>query len=542
MSHDEHNRVTPVTRVPKLRDLTISEAIQGKMCHMSPELAHQLSALDPAVLGSRIKAARVAAGLTQPELAGPDASVAYLSRIESGQRRAGTDLLRILVERLGVTLEYLAHGDGWEDAGRLELQIDHAELSLAGGEAATALSLAREALGSPGLQGVTGGIIRARYVEAAALDALGEPAAVAALQQLLNDAPESAIRLKSATALCRIWREQGQLERAIACAQTQLGTVPADALVTEEGIRLSVTLAAALFMAGRTVEAAEVCDRAIAESELLSSPVARASAYWNASAIRAESGDVAEALPLAKRALHLLESTERVRDLGRLRVQLGSIMLRTDPPSLEDAKEQLRLAGLELDWSEASPADRARNALVSAHALLMDGDPDGAREHALEVISEADALPLIHVEALILLGQGAWSTGDRETAQDWYRQAIATLTGVGADREAAQVWFEIGTLAAEAGLVPESADAFRRAAASSGLHSRLPVISTPATARPRTSPNLVPAGRLPVINTPPASSPRTTPSGTPSARLPVINTPPASSPRTTPGQGPSSRA
>ena len=57
------------------------------MCSMAPELAHALTALDPADLGARIKAARVAAGLTQPELAGSDVSVAYLSRIESGQRR-----------------------------------------------------------------------------------------------------------------------------------------------------------------------------------------------------------------------------------------------------------------------------------------------------------------------------------------------------------------------------------------------------------------------------------------------------------------------
>ena len=100
-------------------------------------------------------------------------------------------------------------------------------------------------------------------------------------------------------------------------------------------------------------------------------------------------------------------------------------------------------------------------------------------------------LPLIGVEALILLGQVAWSSGDREGAHDWYRRAISTLTGVGADREAAQVWFEIGTLAAQAGLVVESADAFRRAAVSTGLTARLPVINTPATSAPRTTPKLV---------------------------------------------------
>jgi transcriptional regulator with XRE-family HTH domain len=502
---------------------------------MSPDLAHQLTALDSAVLGGRIKAARVAAGLTQPELAGADASVAYLSRIESGQRRPSADLLQTLAARLGVTVEYFVYGSGWESAGRLELQLDHAELSLAGGEARSALELTHEAMSSPGLQNVHGGTIRARYVEAAALDALGDRGAAAAHQRLLNDAPDTITRLKSATALCRIWREEGQIERAIAVAQTLLNALPADAVGTEEGIRLSVTLAAALFVAGRTAEAAETCDLAIAESERLSSPLARASAYWNASVIRAESGDLAEALPLAKRALHLLESTERVRDLGRMRVQLGSIMLRTDPPRLEDAKEQLRLAGVELDWSDANPSDRARNGLVTAQIMLMDGASDLAREHALNVLAESGGgLPLLEVEAMILLGQVAWATGDREGAQEWYRRAIATLTGIGADREAAQVWFEIGTLAAQADLVPESADAFRRAAASTGLTARLPVINTPATSVPRTRPDLVPAGRLPVINTPPASSPRTTPGQGPTSRMPVISTPPASSPGTTP--------
>ncbi|HEX5087553.1 MAG TPA: helix-turn-helix domain-containing protein [Nocardioides sp.] len=484
---------------------------------MSPELAHQLTALDPAVLGARIRAARVAAGLTQPELAGPDASVGFVSRIESGQRRPNVELLGILAARLGVTVEFLVLGDGWEDAQRLELLLDHADLSLAGGEADNALRLAREALGSPGLDTVPGGTIRARYAEAAALDALGDPTAVGALQQLLNDAPEVGTRLKVATALCRIWREQGQFERAIAVAQRLVDEQPPDVLGSEEGIRLSVTLAAALFMSGRAAEAAELCDRAIAESERLSSPVARASAYWNASAIRAEAGDVAGALPLAKRALHLLENTERVRDVGRLRIQLSSIMLRADPPRLEDAKEQIRMADLELDWSEASPVDRARNGLVRAQALLLEGQAEEAQQHALQVLADADEeLPLVSVDALVLLGQVAWSIGDHEDAKAWYRRAIVTLTGAGADREAAQVWFEIGTLAAQAGLVAESADAFHRAAASAGLTSRLPVVTPPASA-PRTTPEQVPAGRVPVIGTPPEGSPRTTPSQSPSS-------------------------
>jgi transcriptional regulator with XRE-family HTH domain len=465
---------------------------------MAPEVAHALTAADPAQLGARIKAARVAAGLTQPQLAGQDASVAFLSRIESGQRRPSAELLEKLARRLDVTVDSLVVGEDWEDARRVELQLDHAELSLAGGEVSQALSLSRDALASAALASVPGGSPRARYVEAAALDASGDPDAARAFQRVLDeDDVDSSTRLKSATALCRIWREQGQLDRAIAVAQTALSELPNDAVASEEGIRLSVTLAAAMFVAGRTVEAAEICDRAIAESERLSSPVARASAYWNASMIRAESGDVAEALAMAKRALHLLENTERVRDLGRLRTQLAAIMLQADEPRLDDAQEQLRLADTELDWSEANPVDRARHNLVKAKTLFIAGDSDAARERALDVLESCSAdMSMIAVEALTILGQLAWNAGEREEAQSWYRRAIGLLTGAGADREAAQVWFEIGTLASEAGMVAESADAFRRAAVSTGLQARLPVVTQPATSVPRTTPPQAPAGRV----------------------------------------------
>ena len=99
--------------------------------------------------------------------------------------------------------------------------------------------------------------------------------------------------------------------------------------------------------------------------------------------IRAEAGDITEALSMAKRALHLLENTERVRDLGRLRTQLVAIMLQPTRRGSQDAQEQLRLADAELDWSEATPADRARHDFVNAQALSSRGDVEAARERGI---------------------------------------------------------------------------------------------------------------------------------------------------------------
>lgn len=463
---------------------------------MSPELVHALATVPPAQLGARLRAARLAAGMTQPQLAGADASVAYLSRIEGGQRRPGAPLLEKLADRLGVSVERLVVGADREEARRVELRLDHAELSLAGGEAANALTLAREALATAAIEAVPGGAARGRYVEAAALDALGDESAAAAYRNLLDSEPDSMTRIKAATALSRIWREQGQTERAIAGAEAVLASLPPEELASEEGIRLAVTLAAALHVAGRVVEAAELCDRAIAESERLSSPVARASAYWNASIIRANAGDVDAAIDMARRALQLLEDTERVRDLGRLRTQMVAIMLRSTEPPLAEARRQLQIARTELDWSEATPVDRARNALVQAQALFLSGEADDARRRARAVVDEVgEELPHICVQALALLGQVAWSSGDVDEAKAAYLQAITLLTEVGADREAGQLWFELGQLASEVGLTAEAADAFRRAAVSTGLSARLPVVPPPPSGHPRSTPSEVPSAR-----------------------------------------------
>ncbi len=53
------------------------------------------------------------------------------------------------------------------------------------------------------------------------------------------------------------------------------------------------------------------------------------------------------------------------------------IMLRADPPRIDEAQEQLKIAETELDWSEANPADKARNDLANARALFLAGELRG---------------------------------------------------------------------------------------------------------------------------------------------------------------------
>jgi transcriptional regulator with XRE-family HTH domain len=63
-------------------------------------------------VGERVRKLRMAAGLSQRELAGPGVTYAYVSRIEAGQRRPSERALRSLAERLGTTAQYLESGSG----------------------------------------------------------------------------------------------------------------------------------------------------------------------------------------------------------------------------------------------------------------------------------------------------------------------------------------------------------------------------------------------------------------------------------------------
>ena len=72
-------------------------------------------------------------------------------------------------------------------------------------------------------------------------------------------------------------------------------------------------------------------------------------------------------------------------------------------------------------------------------------------------------------DALALLGQLAAQAGDVHAARDHFQQAVLLLSGVGADRSAAQLWFQLAHLLESIGDASSALDAYRRAGAASGL-------------------------------------------------------------------------
>jgi transcriptional regulator with XRE-family HTH domain len=448
-----------------------------------------LQEIRPYELGSRLRAARLSRGWTQTELAGDLVSVGYVSRLESGHRRPNAEVLEALAQRLGVSTDVLLRGASAPEQDELRLALDFAELSLENGEHAEAEVRARDARDRAVAIVHQDLADRATYLVARALESQGNvDDAIIELETLVSGGgaiprepgaiPKAGLpaipRIKAAIALSRCYRDSGDLSLAVEVGErviAELEGTPLDS--TDEAVQLAATVAAAYHFRGDTGKAVRTCRKAIAKAEKLASPKAIAAAYWNASVIESERGSVAEAIPLAERALTLLAEGQDGRNLGRLRTALAEMQLQLDPPEVADAQRHLELAAQELRDSSAGALDIACNDLYQARALMLTGHFSEARDISARVHADVrDVSPVTAADAKAMEGQAAAATGDPTGASEAYREAVHLLTGVGADRDAAELWFELAGLLETAGDLETARHAYRSAAASTGLRSR----------------------------------------------------------------------
>src|SRR6187401_487390 len=78
-------------------------------------------------LGDRLRLLRVAAGLTQTELAGDRFSKEYVSQIERGKTRPTSETVEWLAQRLNVDPAFLSSGVSTDERSRVEALLARAE-------------------------------------------------------------------------------------------------------------------------------------------------------------------------------------------------------------------------------------------------------------------------------------------------------------------------------------------------------------------------------------------------------------------------------
>lgn len=438
--------------------------------------ADRLRTIDSGELGARLRRARLDRGLTQTELAGEDISVGYVSRIETGDRRPKLDILTTLADRLGTDMAELLADPAEQERDQIRLGLDYAQLALESGEPQEAAQQGHILAARADAGRHDDLALRARYLRGRALEALGDVDAAITVQEGVVASHSGLVALEAAIALCRCYRETGDFTLAIEMGERVLDGLDGTGLeYTDEAVQLAATTASAYVERGDLHRAARVCDAALARAEEVASPRARASASWQASIVQSERGDVAAAMRLADRALALLSEGQDSRNLVRLRVQVAMLRLRTDPDRADEVIDDLAAVRADLQGSSASRIERARAGIVMAQAYLLTGEPERALHLAADTREAAgDKAVQLHVDALVVRGQALTALGRADEASAAYREGVAVLTGAGADRSAAQLWFELAELLEGLGEDDAARRAYRSAAASTGLVSRTP--------------------------------------------------------------------
>jgi tetratricopeptide (TPR) repeat protein len=421
-------------------------------------------------LGERVRKLRIAAGLSQTQLAGGRFSKEYVSQIERGKTRPTPDTLIWLAERLGVDPTFLSSGvssvdrDRWEAAlARGEALVEQHRYDEAAQEFTAALEAART-LGAPDL------LVRALGGEAWARQELGELQTAIELLLEARGLAESPrfTDLERADILFRL----GVCRYKLSSISTATALFD-EALILAERSNLPCDLLRADILGWRSrcyrrqrdyLAAREDVERALELAEALSNPRTAANVYFQASLVAEREGHLGLARSYAERAKACYEHLADRENVGRLLNNLGGLTFQLGKP--EEAVSYLKDALRSL-LDQGSDVEAAHVICSLAEVHLWTGrfeDAEREARKALQLLDDrVDYLSEIGT-AQLALGRSLMEQDRLDEAQDFLRAADGSFEQLASASHRSAAWVAIGDLAARRGDDREAARLYRRAA------------------------------------------------------------------------------
>ena len=421
-------------------------------------------------LGDRLRQLRVAAGLTQSDLAGDRFSKEYVSQIERGKTRPTPETVEWLAARLGVDPGFLANGVATDERGRLEGALTRAEalLEVAANEEAAAeyeaLVPAARATGVPELA------VRALAGAGRTQMRLG---ALRSALELLNEARVivegasfSDIERAEVLHVLGVCRYQlnstqtalGLLNEALALAERS--GLPSDSLRSN-----ILSWRSRCWRRQRDYEAArEDVERALQLAEDADDPATIGAAYFQASLVADREGHWVLARTYAEKARAAYEELSDKVHVGQLTNNLGGLNFLLG--KTEEAIALLKEAfGIALDTGRDADAAQAVSSLAQIH--LRTGNVEQAADQARQ------ALQLLHGQedyldeignAQLVLGRSLLEQGLLDEAEEAFAAAEVSFSQLGSASHRAAAWVARGDLAARRGDDRLAAHLYRTAA------------------------------------------------------------------------------
>src|SRR5919197_658984 len=389
-------------------------------------------------LGERLRQLRVAAAMTQTDLAGDRFSKEYVSQIERGKTRPTAETIRWLAERLGVDAGFLANGVSADDRGRVDAALARADA-----------------------------LLEARRNDEALEEFASVRAAVVA-----TGLPELEARTLSGEATVRVRR--GEVREAIALLERARALSEGETFSDVERADILFRLGVARYKLnsiqtalGLFNEALNLAERSEIPSDHLRSNVLA----WRSRCYRrrrdleaAREGHWVLARSYAERAKAAYEEVSDRSNLGRLMNNLGGINFLLGHPEEAIAllKDAVRIA---LEVGNAAEAAHAVNGI--AQVQLRTGDVSRAEEqarYALELLGDrVDEIAEIG-NAQLVLGRALLEQDRLDEAEVAFHAGEAAYDQLSSGSHRASAWVALGDLATRRGDDRTAARLYRQAA------------------------------------------------------------------------------
>jgi tetratricopeptide (TPR) repeat protein len=421
-------------------------------------------------LGERLRQLRVAAGMTQTELAGDRFSKEYVSQIERGKTRPTPETVEWLAAQLGVDAGFLANGVSADERGRVDSALARAAALVEARRNDEALEVFERikpavlATGLPELEvrALSGeATVRMRRVEIREAITLLERARALTESNSFSDVERADVLFRLGVARFKLNSVQtaiGLFDEALKVAEQS--EIPSDYLRSN-----ILAWRSRCYRRRRDFEAArEDVERALELAESLNDRRTAADVYFQASIIADREGHWVLARSYAERAKAAYEDIADRNNLGRLLNNLGGInfLLGHQDEALALLKDAVRIA---LEVGNDDEAAHAVNGIAQVH--LRTGDVTRAEEqarYALQLLGDrVDELHEIG-NAQLVLGRALLAQDRLDEAEEAFKAGEAAYDQMSSVSHRADAWLAQGDLAAKRGDDRTAAKLYRRAA------------------------------------------------------------------------------
>ena len=421
-------------------------------------------------LGERLRQLRVAAGLTQTDLAGDRFSKEYISQIERGKTRPTQETIEWLALRLGIDAGFLASGISADDRAKAETLLARADALAEEHRFDEAIESYTRAL--PAVLGTGAAELRVRALNGEAMaraqtgDVKGALALLAESRGLVEG--ESFSDLDRADVLYRL----GVCRYKLSSIATAVGlfnealTLADRSRLPADQLRLNIfAWRSRCYRRQRDYEAArEDVELALELAEALRDARALGPVYFQASMLAERDGHWVLARSYAEKAKAQYEEVADRGNVGRLLNNLGVMdFLLGSPDNAVERFKQAYAIALEVDRDE--DAATAVSSLAQVH--LRTGDARRAEEqalHALEIIGERDDMLDEIGNARLVLGRALLEQDRLDEAETAFAESEDAFAKLSSASHRAAAWIAQGDLATRRGDERRAAVLYRRAA------------------------------------------------------------------------------